>query len=88
MNAPGRSDKKALTPSLCRQLADELSAEYGVSERRACRVILFARSTNRYKSVKDDQLALRIKIKDIASSRIRYGYRRIHVLLQREGWDR
>lgn len=31
-------------------------------------------------------MALRIKIKDIASSRIRYGYRRIHVLLQREGW--
>ena len=35
---------------------------------------------------RDDQAPLRQRIKDIAAARVRYGYRRIHVLLQREGW--
>lgn len=61
--------------------------DYGVSERRACRVIQFARSTNRYESVKDDQITLQIRIKEIAIARVRFGYRRIHVMLQREGWE-
>lgn len=42
---------------------------------------------HRYKPKKDEQAFLRMKIKDIASVRIRYGYRRIHVLLKREGWN-
>ena len=37
-------------------------------------------------SCKDEQVALRQRIRDLAASRTRYGYRRIHVLLQREGW--
>jgi putative transposase len=35
---------------------------------------------------KDRQEALRMRIRDIASARVRYGYRRIYVLLRREGW--
>jgi len=44
------------------------------------------RSTVRYQSVADDQAALRIRLKDLAAARVRYGYRRLHTLLQREGW--
>ena len=44
------------------------------------------RSTHRYVSVRPSQAALRQKIRDLARSRIRYGYRRIHVLLKREGF--
>ncbi len=40
----------------------------------------------RYQSVADEQAALRIRIKDLAYARVSYGYRRIHVLLKREGW--
>ncbi len=39
-----------------------------------------------YKSRKDPQHALRIRLRDLAASRVRYGYRRLHVLLRREGW--
>jgi putative transposase len=44
------------------------------------------RSVYDYKSRKDEQAALRMRIKDIAQARVSYGYRRIHVLLLREGW--
>ena len=40
----------------------------------------------RYQSTADEQAALRIRIKDLAYARVSYGYRRIHVLLKREGW--
>jgi len=61
-------------------------AAYQTSERQACRALGFPRTTHRYKSVSDPQETLRMRMRDIASVRIGYGYRRIHVLLQREGW--
>jgi putative transposase len=49
-------------------------------------VIKFNRSTQRYISKRSDNIGLRMRIRDIAQARIRYGYKRIHVLLRREGW--
>jgi putative transposase len=40
-----------------------------------------------YQSRKDQQAVLRQKIKDVAYSRVHYGYRRTHITLQREGWE-
>lgn len=60
---------------------------YGVSERRACEVITLGRSSYRYKSVAGEQVALRMRLKELAASRVSYGYRRLHVLLRREGWQ-
>jgi putative transposase len=57
-----------------------------VSERRGCKVARLARSTQRYRSSKDPQTALRQRIREIAQARVRYGYRKIRVLLNREGW--
>jgi putative transposase len=57
-----------------------------VSVRRACRTLKAVRSTLYYKSRRDEQAVLRQRIREIAETRIRYGYRRIHVLLVREGW--
>jgi len=57
-----------------------------MSERRTCRVLQCNRSTYRYEISEDEQAALRIRIKDLARARVSYGYRRIHILLQREGW--
>ena len=62
-----------------------LQRRCSVSERRGCEVTGTHRSTHRYRSVRPPQTALRGKIRDLAHSRIRYGYRRIHVLLKREG---
>ena len=61
--------------------------EYGISARRACRVLLANRSSYRYKHRRDSQAFLRKRIRQIAETRTRYGYRRIHVLLRREGWE-
>lgn len=47
----------------------------------------FHRSVYYYQSHKDPQALLKQKIRDIAYSRVHYGYRRIHVVLQREGWE-
>jgi putative transposase len=63
-----------------------LQEDFRISQRRACRVLVFQRSTCLYRSVKDEQAALRMRIKEIAATRVRYGYLRIHVLLKREGW--
>jgi putative transposase len=59
---------------------------FGVSERRGCRALRFHRSSHRTVGRRDDQAPLRQRIEEIAAVRIRYGYPRIHVLLQREGW--
>ncbi len=59
---------------------------FTVSERRACRVADVHRTTMRYRSQARDQSPLRQRIKELAAVRVRYGDRRIHVLLRREGW--
>lgn len=63
-----------------------LQQSFRVSERRSCRVLPLTRSTHRYRSVRTDCVVLRQRIRDIATTRVRYGYRRIHVLLLREGF--
>ncbi len=59
---------------------------YRVSERRACDALGVGRSTVRYLSVKSPQEALRCRLPELAETRVAYGYRRLHVLLRREGW--
>jgi putative transposase len=59
---------------------------YWVSERRACRVARLAISTFRYHSVREPRTALRMRMREIAQTRVRYGYRKVRVLLNREGW--
>ena len=70
-----------------REAVRYLQGHYPVSERRACRVAGAARSSHRYASRRPPQDALRKRIRELAQSRVRYGYRRIHILLKREGVD-
>jgi len=65
---------------------DYAQVAYQVSERRACHALGLARSSHRYQSTADRQEVLRIRLRDLAHSRVSYGYRRLHILLQREGW--
>jgi putative transposase len=67
-------------------LAAFLQTGFRISERRTCAVLQFSRSSLRYRSTARDQTALRMRLRDLAAARVRYGYRRLHVLLQREGW--
>ena len=57
-----------------------------MSERRACRVIGADRSSMRYRSVRPPDVALRRRLRALSTERRRFGYRRLHILLAREGW--
>ena len=48
--------------------------------------MMISRSLYHYRSVAADQTPLRLRIKEIAATRVRYGYKRIYVVLRREGW--
>jgi putative transposase len=74
-------------PSRRRPLIDHLRDHYRTSERHACRVLLVVRGTYRYQSHREPWTELRLRIREIAQSRVRYGYRKIRVLLNREGWQ-
>jgi putative transposase len=80
--------KKIAKPIPKRPLVEYLRTGFGVSERRACRVIAIDRASYRYRRVGDSpaQAALRVRLRDLSATRTRYGYRRLHVLLRREGW--
>jgi putative transposase len=75
-----------LKPAHRRRLVDEVRADWKVSIRRACACLRIDTSLYHYKSKRGDQAALKERIREIAQTRVRYGYRRIHVLLRREGW--
>ena len=67
-------------------MVDEVRAVWQLSIRRACQALPVDRSTYHYRSKRAGQAVLMKRIKEIAETRVRYGYRRIHVLLRREGW--
>jgi len=66
-------------------LVPELMQRFGCSQRNALRVMKMSASTYLYKSVRKDESALKMRIKEITETRVHYGYRRVHVLLRREG---
>ena len=73
-------------PALRRDVVGVLRGTYAISERRACSAMGFHRSSQRYSSRRDPQIELRVRLRDLAAARVCYGYRRLHVLLRREGW--
>ena len=75
-----------MRPVRKRKLVAEMVGMWNVSIRRACRLIKLDPTTYRYLSRRPGQAALETRIKEICATRVRYGYRRVHVLLRREGW--
>ena len=59
--------------------------EKSYSQRRACGLIGLHPKTYRYASRRSDDIELRARLKALASARRRFGYRRLHILLKREG---
>jgi putative transposase len=56
-----------------------------VSQRRACKAIGADRSSVRYRSRRPDDGAIRVRLRELAATRRRFGYRRLYILLRREG---
>ncbi|BBO08198.1 IS3 family transposase [Bradyrhizobium ottawaense] len=75
-----------MTPAAKRKAVAHLVAAHGMSERRACKAIGCCRMTMRYRTTRADEAGVRQRMKAIAQERRRFGYRRLHVLLKREGY--
>lgn len=74
-------------PSWLGPMVEHLASTYQVGERRSCRVLCIARATYRYRSHLDPRTELRMRIREIAPTRVCYGYRKIRALVNREGWN-
>jgi putative transposase len=75
-----------MKPARCRGMVKHLRGAWRGSVRRACAVLRAPRSSYHHRSRRGTQAELRQRIREIAETRVRYDYRRIHVLLRREGW--
>jgi putative transposase len=82
----GLESEKMVTPSAKREAVAHLRSAFDMSERRACRIIDCVRMTVRYHCRRPDDVGLRERLRALAHERRRFGYRRLHVLLRREGF--
>lgn len=74
-----------VAPGVRREAVAHVVATHGVSQRRACQVLAVDRSSVRYQSLRPDDAEARAAMRGIAAERRRFGYRRIHVMLERQG---
>ena len=74
-----------VTPAARREAVAHLCRSHEMSERRACAITVVDRSMVRYRSKRADDGKLRSRMRELAGERRRFGYRRLHVLLRREG---
>ena len=72
-------------PAAKRDAIAHLRTMFKMSERRACSIISADRKMIRYRSRRPDDAVLRTKLRELANVRRRFGYRRLFILLRREG---
>jgi putative transposase len=77
--------KKLLKPGSRRAFVNWAIGEKSYSQRRACGLIGLDPKTYRYASRRSDEVEIRVRLKALADQRRRFGYRRLHILLRREG---
>ena len=75
-----------VAPSVRREVVRFMESR-GHTERRACELASLQRSTCRYASKKTDEPKLVARLRQIAEERPRFGYRRVHAVLRREGFE-
>ena len=66
---------------------DQIKDWFEIGSRRACGLVLMNRATFYYRSRAKDRSALKMRLRDLAMSRVRFGYLRLTVMLRREGWE-
>jgi putative transposase len=72
-------------PAVKRDAVAHLQAALGLSERRACSLVGADRKMVRYQSCRPPDTELRGRLRELANERRRFGYRRLFILLRREG---
>ena len=76
---------KKVTPAEKREAVAHLQTALGMSARRTCAVVGADRKSMRYRSCRADDGDLRSRLRELAQQRRRFGYRRLHILLRRDG---
>lgn len=79
------SPQEMLAPGVRREAVAHVVAIHGVSQRRACKALAVDRSSLRYRSLRPDDAAARAAMKAVAAERRRFGCRRVHIMLERQG---
>jgi len=74
-----------VTPVAKRAAVTTARAAHGLSERRACAILGADRAMVRYRHRRGDDASVRVRLRELAAERRRFGYRRLHILLRREG---
>lgn len=72
-------------PAAKREAVADLRKGFAQSERRACSIIGADRKTVRYRLKRPPESGLRARLRELANERRRFGYRRLFILLRREG---
>ena len=75
-----------VTPAARRLAVVHAREQFGLSERRACSIIGMSRRVLRYQHRRPDDSAIRQRLRELAMERRRFGYRRLGLLLAREGY--
>jgi putative transposase len=78
--------KKTVRPRQRRELGQWLKTVFTASSRRVSGLMTINRATTNHRSRRDPQTAHKMRLRELAASRVRFGYRRLTVLLRREGW--
>jgi putative transposase len=73
-------------PTAFRRAVGMLQADFSLSQRRACAALGFARSSCQYRTQRAAPTELLERLRQLAARRPRFGYRRLHVMLRREGF--
>jgi putative transposase len=76
-----------VSPETRREAVLVMQVEEELSQRRACGLMELYRATCRYRSRRPADGRLRVRLRELAEQRRRFGYRRLHILLEREGWQ-
>ena len=72
-------------PAAKREAVAHLRNAMEMSERRACTIVAADRTMIRYRSRRPPEAELRARLRELANQRRRFGYRRLFILLRREG---
>ena len=83
----GGGRKKVVSPQARREAVLVMQVEVELSQRRACGLMELYRATCRYQKCRSEDRPLRVRLRELAEERRRFGYRRLQVLLEREGWQ-
>jgi putative transposase len=76
-----------VSPQARREAVLVMRVEVELSQRRACGLMELYRATCRYRKRRSEDQPLRVRLRELAGTRRRFGYRRLQVLLEREGWQ-